>query len=49
MSALLLNRNALVAKDLKSWRIGAFGGAPMPDAVRKELASKLPFLSLNIS
>ena len=47
MYALLLHRNALIAEDLKSWRIGAFGGAPMPDAVRKELASKLPFLSLN--
>ena len=47
MYALLLHRNALVAKDLKSWRIGAFGGAPMPDAVREELSSKLPFLSLN--
>ena len=47
MYALLLHRNALVAKDLQSWRIGAFGGAPMPDAVRKALASKLPLLSLN--
>ena len=47
MYALLLHRNALIAEDLQSWRIGAFGGAPMPDAVRKELASKLPFLSLN--
>ena len=47
MYALLLHRNALIAEDLKSWRIGAFGGAPMPDAVRKKLASKLPFLSLN--
>ena len=47
MYALLLHRNALTATDLKSWRVGAFGGAPMPDAVRKELASKLPLLSLN--
>ena len=47
MYALLLHRNALIAEDLQSWRIGAFGGAPMPDAVRKELASKLPFLSLH--
>ena len=47
MYALLLHRNALVAKDLPTWKIGAFGGAPMPDAVRKELASKLPLLSLN--
>ena len=47
MYALLLHRNALIAEDLESWRIGAFGGAPMPDAVRKKLASKLPFLSLN--
>ncbi len=47
MYALLLHRNALIAEDLQSWRIGAFGGAPMPDAVRKKLASKLPFLSLN--
>ena len=46
MYALLLHRNALIAEDLQSWRIGAFGGAPMPDAVRKKLASKLPFLSL---
>ncbi len=47
MYALLLHRNALIGEDLQSWRIGAFGGAPMPHAVRKELASKLPFLSLN--
>ena len=47
MYALLLHRNALIAEDLQSWRIGAFGGAPMPDAVRKKLASKLPFLSVN--
>ncbi len=46
MYALLLHRNALISEDLQSWRIGAFGGAPMPDAVRKKLASKLPFLSL---
>ena len=47
MYALLLHRNTLVAEDLQSWRIGAFGGAPMPDAIRKELSSKLPFLSLH--
>ncbi len=47
MYALLLHRKALIAEDLKSWRIGAFGGAPMPDAVRNELGSKLPFLSLH--
>ncbi len=47
MYALLLHRNALVAEDLQSWRIGAFGGAPMPDAIKQELSSKLPFLSLH--
>ena len=32
--------------DLSRWRIGAFGGAPMPEAAISELAARLPGLTL---
>ena len=36
----------LAAHDLSSWRIGCFGGAPMPIATIEMLAEKLPHLQL---
>lgn len=36
----------LAAYDLSSWRIGCFGGAPMPVATIEMLAEKLPHLQL---
>jgi acyl-CoA synthetase (AMP-forming)/AMP-acid ligase II len=33
--------------DLRSWRVGSFGGAPMPEATIAELARKLPGLQLS--
>ena len=33
--------------DLGSWRVGSFGGAPMPEATIAELARKLPRLQLS--
>jgi acyl-CoA synthetase (AMP-forming)/AMP-acid ligase II len=36
----------LSAHDLSSWRIGCFGGAPMPVATIEMLAEKLPHLQL---
>ena len=47
MYALLLHRRALAPEGLENWRIGAFGGAPMPDAVREGLARILPRLGLH--
>src|SRR5579864_526237 len=32
--------------DLRSWRVGAFGGAPMPEATIEALAERLPDLTL---
>ena len=32
--------------DLSSWRVGGFGGAPMPEATIRRLAEKLPGLTL---
>jgi len=32
--------------DLSSWRIGGFGGAPMPEATIKRLAERIPGLTL---
>jgi acyl-CoA synthetase (AMP-forming)/AMP-acid ligase II len=32
--------------DLAAWRLGAFGGAPMPEATIRTLAEKLPNLTL---
>jgi long-chain acyl-CoA synthetase len=36
----------LAANDLSSWRIGCFGGAPMPVATIEMLAQKIPHLEL---
>jgi acyl-CoA synthetase (AMP-forming)/AMP-acid ligase II len=36
----------LAAHDLSSWRVGCFGGAPMPVATIEMLADKLPHLQL---
>ncbi len=47
MYALLVHRKALSPEGLENWRIGAFGGAPMPDAVRDALALVLPHLGLH--
>jgi len=33
-------------RDLSAWRIGGFGGAPMPEPTIRQLAAKLPNLSL---
>ncbi len=47
MYTLLLHRDALKNVALPTWRIGAFGGAPMPEAIRLRLAETLPHLSLH--
>ena len=41
-----LLRTDLRAHDLRAWRVGAFGGAPMPPATIAELALRLPGLIL---
>ena len=46
MYKLCLLRTDLGAHDLRAWRIGAFGGAPMPPATIAELAQRLPGLIL---
>jgi len=46
MYALCLLEPDFAAHDLGSWRIGAFGGAPMPEATIARLAETLPALSL---
>ena len=46
MYKLCLLRADLGAHDLSAWRIGSFGGAPMPPATITELAQKLPGLNL---
>jgi acyl-CoA synthetase (AMP-forming)/AMP-acid ligase II len=46
MYALLLLRGKLSADDLAAWRIGAFGGAPMPPHVVTGLRTRLPSLQL---
>jgi O-succinylbenzoic acid--CoA ligase len=43
---LCLREPALSHMDLSHWRIGAFGGAPMPEAAITELAARLPGLTL---
>ena len=43
---LCLMEPALSRVDLRHWRIGAFGGAPMPEAAITELAERLPGLTL---
>ena len=46
MYKLCLLRTDLRAHDLRAWRVGAFGGAPMPPATIVELAQQLPGLIL---
>ncbi len=46
MYALLLLEPDFAARDLGAWRIGAFGGAPMPEAVIARLAATLAHLRL---
>ena len=46
MYTLCLLRDDLRAHDLSAWRIGAFGGAPMPPATIAALAAQLPALVL---
>ena len=46
MYNLCLLRSDLNGVDLSAWRIGGFGGAPMPEATIAALAEKLPGLVL---
>lgn len=46
MYNLCLLRGDLAAQDLSAWRIGGFGGAPMPEATIAALAAALPRLAL---
>ncbi len=46
MYNLCLMEPGFAAADLSSWRVGAFGGAPMPPATIERFAEKLPGLSL---
>ena len=46
MYNLCLLERGFAAADLSSWRIGGFGGAPMPPATIARFAEKLPALSL---
>ena len=43
---LLLMEHDFDRFDLSAWRIGAFGGAPMPETTIRTLAEKLPNLTL---
>ena len=46
MYQLCLLSTALASEDLSAWRIGGFGGAPMPEASIAALAQRLPGLTL---
>jgi acyl-CoA synthetase (AMP-forming)/AMP-acid ligase II len=46
MYALCLLQGELAAHDLSAWRLGAYGGAPMPPATIEALAHALPALQL---
>jgi acyl-CoA synthetase (AMP-forming)/AMP-acid ligase II len=46
MYELLLRRADLSAAGLGAWRVGAYGGAPMPEATIARLAAALPNLAL---
>ena len=46
MYKLCLMRARLADYDLGAWRIGAYGGAPMPEATIEALAAELPNLAL---
>jgi long-chain acyl-CoA synthetase len=47
MYQLCLLETDFGAFDLSSWRIGGFGGAPMPEAAITQLAERLPHLQLS--
>ncbi len=46
MYKLCLMEPRFAQADLSTWRIGAYGGAPMPEATISELAGQLPHLML---
>ena len=46
MYNLCLLRGAMESHDLSAWRIGGFGGAPMPPSTVDAMAQKLPGLAL---
>jgi long-chain acyl-CoA synthetase len=46
MYNLILLRGDLAAHDLSAWRLGGFGGAPMPEATIEAMAERLPDLDL---
>ena len=46
MYNLCLLQSDFDAHDISNWRIGAYGGAPMPAAAIKTLAAKVPSLTL---
>jgi acyl-CoA synthetase (AMP-forming)/AMP-acid ligase II len=46
MYNLILLRGDLSGHDLSAWRIGGFGGAPMPEATIERMAERLPNLHL---
>jgi O-succinylbenzoic acid--CoA ligase len=46
MYRLCLMSEAFGRADLSRWRVGGYGGAPMPEATIAELAEKLPRLTL---
>ena len=47
MYNLILLRGDFEGRDLSAWRIGAFGGAPMPEATIRAIGAILPDLSLS--
>src|SRR6185369_8692882 len=46
MYRLCLMSDALARVDLSAWRVGGYGGAPMPVATIDEIAARLPALTL---
>ena len=46
MYRLCLMSDALARADLSAWRVGGYGGAPMPVAMIDEIAARLPALTL---
>ena len=46
MYTLCLMDETFDQRDLSAWRLGAYGGAPMPATLAEELATRLPHLSL---
>ena len=46
MYNLILMSPALAGADLSDWRIGGYGGAPMPEITIRRLAERLPGLKL---